>query len=254
MLTFRVQGSGETFTFRPRRVLMAGYTGRDQASVQAHIDELREHGVPAPKRVPILFPSTADRLTQADEIEVLGERTSGEAEFVLVYHEGRTYVAAGSDHTDREVEKVGITVAKQVCPNVLSREVWPYEDVRDGWDRIVLRSWVGEETSESAEQPASGPATPGASTPRRRYQDGTLAEMLRPEDLEALVRERRGDDLPDGELEGTVIFSGTLAIADGGGFALGGLPFAAELHDPATGRSLRCEYRVRVTAWDGTDD
>src|SRR3712207_3980764 len=106
MLTFRVQGSGETLSFRPRRVLMAGYTGRDQAAVQAHIDELREHGVPAPKRVPILFPSTADRLTQDDEIEVLGDRTSGEAELVLLYHEGRTYVAAGSDHTDREVEKV----------------------------------------------------------------------------------------------------------------------------------------------------
>lgn len=228
MLTLQIQGTEQTLTFRPRRVLMAGYTGRDQASVQKHIDELREHGVPAPTRVPILFPSTVDRLTTADEIEVLGEHTSGEAEFVLIYHEGGTYVAAGSDHTDRELEKVSITFAKQVCPNVISREAWPYSEVRDRWDQLVLRAWVGE----------------GAA--RRRYQEGALAEMLRPEDLEALVRDRVG-----GELEGSVIFSGTLPIVDGGGFGFGG-PFAVELEDTSSGRKLGFEYAVRETAL--TDD
>jgi hypothetical protein len=225
MLTFQVQGTGETLSIRPRRVLMAGYTGRDQAAVQRHIDELREHGVPAPTRVPILFPATVDRLTMADEIEVLGDQTSGEAEFVLIYHQGRLYVAAGSDQTDRELEKTSITFAKQVCPNVLSRQVWPYADVRDRWDAIVLR--------------ARTRGRDGKAGPERRYQEGTLAEMLRPEDLERLVGERVG-----GELEGTVIYSGTIPIRDEGGFAFGGA-FTAELEDPATGRILRCAYRVR---------
>jgi hypothetical protein len=225
MLTFQVQGTGETLSIRPRRVLMAGYTGRDQAAVQRHIDELREHGVPAPTRVPILFPATVDRLTMADEIEVLGDQTSGEAEFVLIDHGGRVYVAVGSDQTDRELEKTSITFAKQVCPNVLSRQVWPYADVRDRWDAIVLR--------------ARTRGRDGKAGPERRYQEGTLAEMLRPEDLERLVGERVG-----GELEGTVIYSGTIPIRDEGGFAFGGA-FTAELEDPATGRILRCAYRVR---------
>jgi hypothetical protein len=225
MLTFQIHGTEETLSIRPRRVLMAGYTGRDQAAVQRHIDELREHGVPAPTRVPILFPATVDRLTMADEIEVLGDQTSGEAEFVLIYHGGRVYVAAGSDQTDRELEKTSITFAKQVCPNVLSRQVWPYADVRDRWDAIVLRARTRGREGEAG--------------PERRYQEGTLAEMLRPEDLERLVGERVG-----GELEGTVIYSGTIPIRDDGGFAFGGA-FTAELEDPATGRILRCAYRVR---------
>jgi hypothetical protein len=111
---------------------------------------------------------------------------------------------------------------------VISREVWPYSEVRARWDELVLCSWVGE----------------GAS--RRRYQEGALAEMLRPEDLEALVRDRVG-----GELEGSVIFSGTLPIVDGGGFGFGG-PFAVELEDPSSGGKLGFEYVVRETAL--TDD
>ena len=236
MLTFQLQGTEQTFSFRPRRVLMAGYSGRDQAAVQRHIDELRDHGIPAPTQVPILFPATVDRLTMADEIEVLGTRTSGEAEFVLLYHQGRAYVAAGSDHTDRELEKVSIMFAKQVCPNVLSREAWPLDEVRDRWDQLVLRAWT---------TPRPSPGQDGAELPRRRYQEDRLAEMLPPEDLEALVGERVG-----GELEGTVIYSGTIPIRDGGGFAFGGT-FAAELEDPATGRLLRCAYAVREVPLTG---
>lgn len=225
LLTFQVQGSEQTFSLQPRRLIMGGYSGRDQASVQRHIDELRAHGVPAPTRVPILFPCTADRLTTDDEIEVLGDQTSGEAEYVLIQHQGQLYVAAGSDQTDRELEKTSITMAKQVCPKVLSAVVWPYDEVRDRWDAIELRAQVGT---------------------RAGYQAGTLAEMLRPEDLLDLIRDRIG-----GDLEGAVIYSGTLPIADEGGFGFGG-PFTAELADPSSGRTLRCAYAVRETPL--TDD
>lgn len=221
MLTFQVQGTEETISVEPRRLVMAGFTGRDQRAVQAHIDEMREHGVAAPTRVPIVFPCTVDRLTMEPEIEVLGGHTSGEAEFVLVYYRGQCYVAAGSDHTDREHEKASIVFSKQACPKVVSRELWPFADIRDRWDDVEIRGIAGD---------------------RDGYQQSTVGQMLRPEALEQLVLDRLG-----GGIEGTIIYSGTPAIADGGGFAFGA-PFTAELRDPATGRALRCAYTLRETA------
>ncbi len=227
MLTFQIQGTEETLSLQARRVVIAGYTGRDQAAVQRHVDELRAHGIPAPARVPTLFPCTVDRMTTANEIEVLGNRTSGEAEFALIYHHGEIYVAAASDHTDRDLERTSITFAKQVCPKVLSREVWPYAEVSDHWDAIVLRGWAG------------------SGSDARRYQEGALAEMLPPDELEALVRERLG-----GVMDGTVIYSGTLPILGGGGFDFSAT-FAVELQDPGTDQALRCEYSVREVTWAG---
>jgi Protein of unknown function (DUF2848) len=224
MLTLQVQGTEDTFSFRPRRLVIAGYTGRDQDEVRRHVEELLAHGVPAPRRVPTLFVNTVDRLTTATEIEVLGSETSGEAEPVLLQHRGRLYVAAGSDHTDRELEKSGFTFAKQAGPKILSREVWPYEEVREQWDQVVLR---------------------GATPSRPSYQLGRLGDLLRPEDLRALMAARLG-----GDTEGLVLFGGTLAIADGEGFALGA-PFTATLDDPLTGRMLRCDYTVRETVLTG---
>ena len=157
---------------------------------------------------------------------MLGSQTSGEAEPVLLQHHGRLYVAAGSDHTDRELEKSSFTFAKQVCPSPLSREVWPYEEVREQWDQVILR---------------------GAARERPDYQRGTLGDLLRPEQLLALVQERLG-----GDLDGLVLFGGTLAIADGGEFALGA-PFTATLDDPVTRRTLRCSYTVRETPLTGDD-
>ena len=231
MLTFRVQGTDRTFTMRPRRLVIAVYTGRDQEAVRRHVEELRAHGIPAPPRVPTLFACTVDRLTirdgasdEADDLEVLGDRTSGEAEFVLIGHDGELYVAVGSDHTDRELEKTSITFSKQVCPKPLSRDVWPYADLRDRWDELRLRGRAGD---------------------RDGYQAGTLGEMLRPEALIALVAERLGD-----AVDGMVLYGGTLPILDGGGFALG-RGFVAELEDPCAGRLLRCAYAVRETPLAG---
>ncbi|MCC6179108.1 MAG: DUF2848 family protein [Chloroflexi bacterium] len=224
MLTFQIQGSEQTISLQPRRLVIAGYTGRDQASVQLHVEELRAHGVPAPLRVPALFACTADRLTTSDEVEVLGSQTSGEAEFVLIHHHGRVYVAAGSDHTDRELERTSVTMAKQVCPKLVSGEVWPLEEVSERWDTITLR---------------------GAARGRPAYQVGRLGELLPPAHLQALIQERLGDDVED-----LVVFGGTLPIHDGGGFAFGA-PFTATLEDSASGCVLRCAYVVRETALTG---
>src|SRR5574341_1102958 len=120
-----------------RRLINAGYTGRDQAAVRHHIEELKAHDIPAPASTPTMYAKPACLLTQGPTIEVLGGQTSGEAEFVLLISAERVLVAAGSDHTDRELEKVSIEKAKMMCPNVISRDAWDLAEVRDGWDEIV---------------------------------------------------------------------------------------------------------------------
>ena len=202
-----------------RRLINAGYTGRDQEAVRHHIEELRAHGVPAPASTPTLYAKPASLLTQGPAIEVLGGHTSGEAEFVLLVARGRVLVAAGSDHTDRELEKVSIEKAKMMCPNVLSREVWDLAEVRDGWDDIVLRGYA---TAQGR---------------RVLYQEARLGAMMTPEDLMALAKGRT-----DGDLEGLALFSGTVPML--GGEMVFGQRFEAELVDSRRGRTLRCDYRI----------
>ncbi len=220
MMKFRQQSTNQEIDFVPKRVVIAGYTGRDQAAVRAHIDELAAQGIPAPKEIPTIFRTTLDRLTIADELAVLGEHTSGEAEVVLLIDGDAIWVTVGSDHTDRELEKLDIPASKQVCPKPVSAEVWNYAHLRHRWDDLVLRSWVGEEGREEL------------------YQEGYLSAVLRPEELLAILRRRLG-----GVLDGSVIYTGTIPLRRG---VFSSKPnFEAELFDAVTGRSLRCPYRVR---------
>src|SRR5579864_3414202 len=89
---------------RVDRLVIAGWTGRDKAAVEKHIEELAVLGVKRPPTTPVFYRASAARLTLDDEIEVLGETSSGEVEFVLLQHGGRLWVGTGSDHTDRQVE------------------------------------------------------------------------------------------------------------------------------------------------------
>jgi hypothetical protein len=205
---------GTPLTFEPRRLLIAGYTGRDQAAVARHIAELREHGIPAPARTPALYALAPDRLTTAERIHVVGRDTSGEAEFVLLYSGGELYIAVGSDHTDRALERLHVARSKQVCPKPISRAAWRWAAVRDAWDRCRLHSAVD--------------GTP--------YQAGTVAELLPPDAILDLVRRRVG-----GDLEGSAIFCGTLPLL--GGALRCGTRFTAVLAHP-DGRELRCAYTV----------
>lgn len=223
-LTLQRNGTREPLRFEVRRIINAGFTGRDRAAVQRHIEELRSHGVPCPDRTPVLYPKPARLITTAAELEVLGPATSGEAEFVLLAGPDRVLVGAGSDHTDRDLEKTTIEKAKLVCPNVLSAEVWDLAEIREGWDDLLLRSYV----------------TAGGK--RTLYQEGRLAGMLTPADLLALVRDRM-----KGDLAGTAIYSGTLALL--GGQLICGERFEVELQDERRGRALRCDYRLTPIAW-----
>src|SRR5262245_27490210 len=96
-LTLVADGRSVPLEFPVRRLINAGYMGRDQASVKAHIEELRHEGILPPPSVPMLYPLTADNLTTAEQIEVLGGNTSGEVEYVLFLVEDDILVGVGSD-------------------------------------------------------------------------------------------------------------------------------------------------------------
>jgi hypothetical protein len=219
-MRFTIQSGGQDINFAPARVLIAGYTGRNQDEVRAHVSELAAQGIPAPTEIPTIFRTTLDRLTMANEIEVVSTRTAGEAEVVLLVNGQDVWVTVGSDHTDRELEKIDIPASKQVCPKPVSSAVWRYAELRERWDGLILRSWVG------------------ASGREQLYQEGRMAALLRPEDLLALLRSRLGN-----LVDGAAVYTGTIPLI--GGAFVSKPYFEAELFDEVAGRSLRCGYRVR---------
>lgn len=204
------------------QLVVAGWTGRDKAAVEHHIAELAAIGVKRPRTVPSFYRIGANLLTTAKELEVVGENSSGEAEFVLVSGPDALYVGVGSDHTDRKVEAYGVTVSKQMCPKPVGRELWRIAEVEDHWDRLVLRSHL----------------TRGGK--RRLYQEGPVVRMLSPGDLLA-----RFPDSPGRLPEGTAMLCGTLVVQ---GEIGGGERFEIELHDPVRKRSLKHDYTVRILA------
>lgn len=201
-------------------VVIGGWTGRDTAAVQHHIDELAEIGVPAPSTTPLFYRVAADLLTQAEHIQTVGDGGSGEVEAVLIGTGSGIVVACGSDHTDRKAEAWSVAHSKQLCPKPISRQVWRLEDVLAGWDDIEL---------------ASAQERDGATV---EYQTGKLAQCRRPEEL---VKLYTGDDaLP----VGTVLFLGTIPVI---GELKGGDAFAMRLIDPVNnGRAIGHAYRVEV--------
>jgi len=195
MLELIIEGDGtEKLTFEVRKMINAGFTGRGQDEVQKHIDELRKCGVSASQEIPAFYPMLPDRITTSERIEVLPDsKTSGEAESVLLLDDDNTYVAVGSDHTDRELEKHSIPMSKQIYFNVIAPKVWRYEDVKGHWDDLILRAWVEE------------------SGQRQLYQEARLEQLIRSEELIEKVQARVA-----GDLRGAVIYSGTLPTIGGG--------------------------------------
>lgn len=201
-------------------LVIAGWTGRDVAALEHHIEELKAIGVQPPSRVPLYYRVATSLLTQADGIEVLGDDTSGEAEPVLVGTPDRLWVTVGADHTDRRVESYGVAVSKQLCPKVIGRAVWRFEDVEPHWDQLILRSFV-----EEGGKPVL-------------YQEGTLARIRAPREL--IAGWRNGDKrLPPG----VAMFCGTLPAIG----AIRAAPrFTMELEDPVLGRKIAHSYRIRA--------
>jgi hypothetical protein len=196
--------------------VIAGWTGRDAAAVEKHIQELVALGVKRPATTPIFYRAAAARLTTANSIEVLGSQSSGEVEFVLLETGGRLWVGTGSDHTDREVEAYGVSVSKQMCDKPVAETFWPFDEVAPHWDRLVLRSFATMDGK------------------RTLYQEGTVAGMRHPEDLIARYAKGRLNN-------GTLMFCGTLPVH--GGVRPAGR-FEFELEDPVLKRKITHRYDI----------
>ena len=204
------------------RLLIAGWVGKDNEALQKHIDELAELGIAPPGRTPTYMNLCPDILTTADMVPVVGAESSGEVEAVVISdRDGSLYLGVGSDHTDREFEKYSIPVSKQMCSKPIAGEVWPFAEVEDHLDSLILRSWMTNSQRE-----------------RKLYQEGCLSENW---SISELLK-----GIPSGCVvpgESFCLFCGTFA-------AIGGLEygdyFEFELHDPVLERQIRHAYRVEL--------
>ncbi len=151
-----------------KRVGCSRNAGRDVEATERHLQEVRSKGYQVHGAAGICFKSRC-LITNEDTIEVQGRQTSGEAEFVAIAHESNIYVSVGSDHNDRSLGdlwtpmlgKVYDTAkTKQMVPAVVARDAWLYDDVKEHWDDIVVKSSVT------------------ASNQRIPYQEFKLSDLL----------------------------------------------------------------------------
>ena len=215
--TIDAQGTATPLTLAINQAVIAGWTGRDPVARDKHIAELEAIGIARPATTPIYYRVSARRITTADSIEVSGNDSSGEVEFVLIGWQGRIFVGLGSDHTDRKVEAYSVTVSKQMCDKVMAPVLWELEEVAGHWDQMILRSYAWIDGAHVL------------------YQEGKLDSMLSVADL--IQGAFGGKGLPDG----CAMFGGTFA-------AKGGIRpasrFEYELEDPVLKRSIRHAYDV----------
>ena len=141
---------------------------RDVEASERDLQEVRSKGYQVHGTASICFKSRY-LLTNEDMVEVQGTHTSGEVEFVAIRHGGDIYVSVGSDHNDRSLRDMWTAMlgkvydsakTKQIVPAVVARDAWLYEDVKDHWDEIVLKSFVT------------------ASNQKIPYQEFKLADLL----------------------------------------------------------------------------
>jgi hypothetical protein len=214
-LVFEEVGTGTAHVVAVRRVLVAGFAGRDKAAVQHHIDELAALGVQAPDDTPTLYRLDPDRVSQAAALVVNGANTSGEVEPVVVVADGQLFLTVGSDHTDRDLESVDITVSKAACIRVVGSLCVPIDGIED-WDDIKITSTIDGSVS---------------------YQEGTLASLLPLQSLLEHLEKVEDVALADGD----VLFLGTVPVK---GDIRPSSTFEASMRLPGVSEELSLSYRV----------
>ncbi len=219
--------SGELLiSFEATDLVMAGWTGRNEAAVRHHIEELEALGVRAPSKTPLFYRVDPALLAGAvEEITVVGETSSGEVEAVILAMADGLWVGLGSDHTDRAFEAHSVQLSKQLCRKPMAEKLWSYDEVIDHWDELILRAYIVEGGE------------------RVLYQEGALSALRHPEDLMAAYRA----ELSHGEEVllpvGTALFCGTMP-------AIGGIrpsrQFEMELEDPVDVRQISVAYGTAI--------
>ncbi len=208
-------------SFSVDKMANAGFTGRDQAEVRHHLDELSAKGIDVPDSTPTLYPVIPSALTTETSIEVYGEETSGEIEYVLFVKDDKNiYVGVGSDHTDRKLEELDIPRAKQITPNLISPVVWNLNDVVDHWDDLSMECSVKKNAETLL------------------YQKGDLGLLMSPSELMEFVSKKI-----EGPLNSIIIFSGTVKM-ETEDFVFADT-FSGLLSDPTLNRSIEFSYAVK---------
>ena len=200
-------------------MIIAGWAGRNHEAIEHHIEELAAIGVPRPSQVQLFYRVSSLLLTQNTEVEVIGEKSSGEIEVLLFAHNGQTYITLTSDHTDRGLETVSVAYSKQVCPKPMGQQAWRFDDVLDHCDNLQIQSYIIEDGQ------------------RVTYQDGTLAALLPPTEL--LQKYFSSQIMQDGFAMscGTVGTQGSIRPSK---------DFYMVLTDPILGRTIQHHYRMKV--------
>jgi hypothetical protein len=215
--------NGPRLNFRPTRLVIAGWAGRSREDVEHHIAELAAIGVKRPSTVPCFYELSPTLLTSCRHIDVVGERSSGEVEAVLLFDAAHgVLVGIGSDHTDRKAEAYDVVTSKQMCAKPVGKTLWRYDEIASHWDELISRSWLIDDEGT-----------------RTLYQEGPLARLLHADTL----IEGLGIGAPVSS--GTVLFCGTQALLD---TLLPAVQFEIELHDPVLGRTLRHRYGINALA------
>jgi len=173
-----------------RSCVAIGYAGRDQPSVRMHVEELAKVGVPRPASIPSMYWISPELINCTELIQVVGRETSAEVEFFMAPDaEGRLYITVVSDHSDRKLERVSVSKAKQICPKIIGSEFWALDDVKDHWDELRL--------------------TCHACLPEKQlYQDAAVSSLLGWERLLELARAAAPFDGPVALCSGTVPVKG----------------------------------------------
>jgi hypothetical protein len=202
-------------------VIVAGYTARDRASVMHHIDELAAIGIPPPPMVPMYWKFPPWLLMHDERMVVVGAETSGEAEVLLIADGDELFVSLASDHTDRAAEAIDIAMSKGICPKMCARDARTAASIGDRWGELELHSFIGDGKGDEV-----------------RYQRGQCASLVSPPELLA--------NLPFARPRRFAMLTGTVPVEGG---VRPASRFRAELHDPATGRTIAFGYEI--AALDG---
>jgi len=217
-ITVDTNGNLETLEFELENLIVVGFAGKDIEKTMEHIKELEAEGIKCPKTVPVIYQCSKTTLTNDKNIEVIGNKTSGEVEYLVLIQNGEYYIGIGSDHTDRELEAVSIHKSKQVCNKPYCTTFWRYEDVKDHFDELELQST----------QVIEGKVV--------QYQKGVTSDLL---SLETIVKKVKEEV----SVDNCLIYTGTVPLLDGFKF---GEEFSCKLLDHKLNRTLNLSYSINV--------
>ncbi len=225
-------------------VCLGRAAGRDLAASRAHMDEVRKSGAIV-YSLPNYCRKSRYLFTYENVIEVQERRTGPEVEYVLIAAGKDTLVSVGSDNNDSTL--LGLSTkalgtiydtakSKQCCPASVARGVWLYDDVKDHWDKLRLKSHTTINGRDV------------------QYQDFALTELRTPE--------TNFKDFPELRNDGTAFLSGSAA-------GVAGLPphlyeaaskegifpdnFHISIHDPVLGREISHSFKIEYLTWPDSD-